>query len=35
LIGTADIAQDTLVTALMRLNLNPDARPWRLIEYLS
>ena len=33
--GTADIAQDTLVTALMRLNLNPDARPARLIEYLS
>ncbi len=35
LVGTADIAQDTLVTALMRLNLNPDARPARLIEYLS
>jgi NACHT domain len=35
LIGTADIAQDALVTALMRLNLNPDARPVRLIEHLS
>jgi formylglycine-generating enzyme required for sulfatase activity len=35
LIGTADVAQDTLVTALMRLNLNPDARPVRLIEFLS
>ena len=35
LVGTADIAQDTLVTALMRLNLNRDARPARLIEYLS
>jgi formylglycine-generating enzyme required for sulfatase activity len=34
-VGTADIAQGTLVTALMRLNLNPDARPARLIEYLS
>jgi predicted NACHT family NTPase len=35
LVGTADIAQDRLVAALMRVNLNPDARPARLIEYLS
>jgi formylglycine-generating enzyme required for sulfatase activity len=34
LIGTADITQDTLVSQLMRLNLNPDARPARLLEYL-
>jgi formylglycine-generating enzyme required for sulfatase activity len=34
LVGTADIAQDTLVNALMHLNLNPDVRPTRLIEYL-
>jgi formylglycine-generating enzyme required for sulfatase activity len=34
LVGTADIAQDTLVGGLMKLNLNPDARPARLIEYL-
>jgi hypothetical protein len=35
LVGTADIAQERLVTALMAVNLNPDARPARLIEYLS
>ena len=34
LIGTADIAQETLVAGLMQLNLNPDVRPQRLIEYL-
>jgi predicted NACHT family NTPase len=34
LVGTADIAQDTLVQSLMALTLNPDARPVRLIEYL-
>jgi formylglycine-generating enzyme required for sulfatase activity len=34
LVGTADIKQDTLVSSLMKLNLNPDARPQRLIEYL-
>ena len=32
LVGAADIAQDTLVAALMRVNLNPDARPARLPE---
>jgi len=35
LTGTADIPQDRLVSELMRLNLNPDARPNRLVEYLS
>jgi predicted NACHT family NTPase len=34
LVGTADIAQDILGSQLMRLNLNPDARPARLLEYL-
>lgn len=34
LVGTADIAQDTLVGGLMKLNLNPDVRPQRLVEYL-
>jgi formylglycine-generating enzyme required for sulfatase activity len=34
LTGTADIAQETLVSQLMRLNLNPDVRPARLLEYL-
>jgi predicted NACHT family NTPase len=34
LIGTADIAQNKLVEALMRLQQNPDVRPARLIEYL-
>ncbi len=34
LTGTADIAQAALVQGLMALNLNPDARPARLIEYL-
>ncbi|HEX9869624.1 MAG TPA: SUMF1/EgtB/PvdO family nonheme iron enzyme, partial [Candidatus Tectomicrobia bacterium] len=34
LVSTADIAQDTLVSQLMRLNLNPDVRPARLLEYL-
>lgn len=34
LVGTADIKQDILVSDLMKLNLNPDARPQRLIEYL-
>jgi len=33
--GTADIGQDKLVGELMKLNLNPDARPARLVEYLS
>lgn len=34
LTGTADIAQAALVQGLMALNLNPDVRPTRLIEYL-
>lgn len=34
LIGTADITQNKLVEALMRLQQNPDVRPARLIEYL-
>ena len=34
LVGTADITQDTLVHALMKLNPDLDARPARLIEYL-
>jgi formylglycine-generating enzyme required for sulfatase activity len=34
LVGTADIAQEPLVTALMRLQQNPDVKPARLIEYL-
>jgi hypothetical protein len=34
LVGAADISQDTLVGQLMPLNLNPDARPARLIESL-
>lgn len=34
LVGTADIPQNKLVDALMNLNLNPDVRPARLIEYL-
>jgi formylglycine-generating enzyme required for sulfatase activity len=34
LTGTADIAQDGLAQKLMSLNLNLDARPARLIEYL-
>jgi formylglycine-generating enzyme required for sulfatase activity len=34
LVGTADITQDILLSQLMHLNLNPDARPARLIEYL-
>ena len=34
LIGTADITQDTLATALMGLNPDLDARPARLIEFL-
>jgi predicted NACHT family NTPase len=34
LVGTADIAQNKLVEALMRLQQNPDVRPARLIEYL-
>ena len=33
--GTADVAEDDLVAGLMRLSGNPDARPGRLIEYLS
>jgi formylglycine-generating enzyme required for sulfatase activity len=34
LVGTADIAQDTLANGLMKLSLNPDTRHTRLIEYL-
>jgi len=34
LVNTADIAQDKLAGELMKLNLNPDVRLWRLIEYL-
>ena len=34
LVGTADIEQGALVNGLMQLNLNPDARPTRLVEYL-
>ncbi len=34
LVGTADIAQDKLVQALMDMTQNPDIRPARLIEYL-
>jgi formylglycine-generating enzyme required for sulfatase activity len=34
LLGTADIAQDKLVGALLYLNLSADARPARLIEHL-
>jgi formylglycine-generating enzyme required for sulfatase activity len=34
LIGTADITQDTLASALMGLNSDLDARPARLIEFL-
>ncbi len=33
--GTADIPQEKLVGELMRLTSNPDARPARLIEYVS
>ncbi len=35
LTGTADILQDKLVRELMKHNLNPDARPARVVEYLS
>jgi formylglycine-generating enzyme required for sulfatase activity/predicted ATPase len=38
LVGTADIAEGTLVVGLMRLNQNPDANdvnPVRLVEYLT
>jgi formylglycine-generating enzyme required for sulfatase activity len=33
--GTADIAENKLVSQLMGLNLNPDARSARLVEYVS
>jgi formylglycine-generating enzyme required for sulfatase activity len=33
--GTADIPQEKLVNELMKLSLNLDARPARLIEYVS
>src|SRR5208283_4542198 len=33
--GTADIAESVLVNGLMSLNLNPDVRPSRLMEYVS
>jgi formylglycine-generating enzyme required for sulfatase activity len=33
--GTADIAESVLVNGLMSLNLNPDVRPKRLMEYVS
>ena len=35
LTGTADISQDKLVSGLMSLNPSLDARPNRLVEYLS
>ncbi len=35
LVGTADIAEEKLVTALMSICRDPDARPQRLIEYLE
>lgn len=35
LVGTADIAEETLVIGLMRLNQNPDVKPARLVEYLT
>jgi predicted NACHT family NTPase len=34
LVGTADIAEKTLVDGLMSVNRNKDARPTRLVEYL-
>src|SRR5215831_16553507 len=34
LTGTADIAEDKLMAALLRLRQDPDVRPGRLIEYL-
>jgi len=34
LVGTADIAQTTLVEALMQAKHNPDVRPVRIIEYI-
>ncbi len=34
LVGTADIAQSTLVQALMEAQQNPDVRPVRIIEYI-
>jgi formylglycine-generating enzyme required for sulfatase activity len=33
--GTADISQDKLVGELLKLNLNRDVRPARLVEYVS
>jgi len=35
LVGTADIAESVLVTGLLAMRQNPDAKPLRLIEYLS
>ena len=35
LTGTADIAQPKLVSELIRISTRPDARPNRLVEYLS
>ncbi|MCK6561171.1 SUMF1/EgtB/PvdO family nonheme iron enzyme [candidate division KSB1 bacterium] len=35
LAGTADVAEEKLISGLLRLNTNPDVRPQRLIEYLS
>jgi formylglycine-generating enzyme required for sulfatase activity len=32
--GTADLAQERLVSALMNVTRNPDAKPARLIEYI-
>ena len=34
LIGTADIAEDTLAGCLLRLSANPDANPKLLVDYL-
>ncbi len=34
LVGTADIAEDDLVQALMHIRRDPDLRPNRLVEYL-
>ncbi len=35
LVGTADIAETTLIQGLLALSQNPDVKPWRLVEYLS
>lgn len=35
LVGTADIPEQELVSGLMNMTNNPDAKPGRLVEYLS